>query len=66
MVKNNLLEIRLKLGYKFQNEFADFLEIGEKDYNRIENNKKQVTLDTALRIAKKLNMHVEEIFTLTD
>jgi putative transcriptional regulator len=64
MIKNNLLEIRLQLGYKFQKDFAEYLGMEQQDYNRIENNKKQVSLETALLIAQKLNMYVEELFKL--
>jgi putative transcriptional regulator len=64
MIKNNLLEIRLKMGYRFQKDFAEWLGMEQQDYNRIENNKKQVSLETALQIAQKLNMPVEEIFKL--
>lgn len=63
-VRNRLQEIRLQMGYKFQKDFADFLGMEQQDYNRIENNKKQVSLETALIISKKLNMHVDEIFKL--
>lgn len=42
-MKNKLLEIRLKKGFKFQKDFAEFLEMEQQDYNRIENNKKQVS-----------------------
>jgi hypothetical protein len=41
-IKNRLLEIRLQMGYKKQKDFAAFLEINEKDYCRVENNKKQI------------------------
>ena len=64
MIKNKLLEIRLQLGYKFQKDFADFLDMEQQDYNRIENNKKQVSLETALLIARKIHRPVEEIFKL--
>jgi putative transcriptional regulator len=64
MVKNKLLEIRLQMGYRFQKDFAEFLGMEQQDYNRIENNKKQVSLETALQIAQKLNKSVEEIFKL--
>jgi len=64
MVKNRLLEIRLQMGYKFQKDFAEFLSMEQQDYNRIENNKKQVTLETALIISSKLNKTVNEIFEL--
>jgi len=64
MVKNKLLQIRLGLGYKFQKDFAEFLEINHKDYNRIENNNKQVYLETAINIGQKLNMKIEDIWYL--
>jgi putative transcriptional regulator len=64
MIKNNLLEIRLKMGYRFQKDFAEYLGMEQQDYNRIENNKKQVSLETAIIIAHKLNMPLEEIFKL--
>lgn len=66
MVKNRLLEIRLQLGYKFQSDFAEFLGINIKDYNRIENNKKQVNLETALRISKRIGKPLENIFELLE
>jgi len=65
-IKNKLLEIRLKLGYKTSKDFADYLNIGKSNYSLIENNKKQVTLEQGLRIAKKLNMRAEDIFELVD
>jgi DNA-binding XRE family transcriptional regulator len=64
MVKNKLLEIRLQMGYKFQKDFAEYLGMEQQDYNRIENNKKQVSLETGISIAQKLNMPLEEIFKL--
>ncbi|MDP4174151.1 MAG: helix-turn-helix domain-containing protein [Bacteroidota bacterium] len=66
MIKNRLLQIRLQMGYRFQNEFAEFLGINIKDYNRIENNKKQVSLEVALRISKKICKPVEDIFELLE
>lgn len=63
-VKNRLLDIRLNLGFRFQKDFAEYLGMEQQDYNRIENNKKQVSLETALMISNKLNMHVDEIFKL--
>ena len=64
MIKNRLLEIRLQMGYKFQKDFAEYLSMEQQDYNRIENNKKQVSLETALLIAQKIHRPVEEIFKL--
>lgn len=61
-IKNRLLEIRLQMGYKKQKEFAEFLGIDSNDYSRIENNKKQVSLETAFNISEKINKNIEEIF----
>ena len=52
------------MGYKFQVDFAEFLGMEQQDYNRIENNKKQVALETSLIIAHKLNKKGEDIFEL--
>lgn len=60
-VKNRLLDIRLKLGYKKQQDFAKFLEIGRSKYNRYENNKNQPTAEDLFIIAKKLNIKMEDI-----
>jgi DNA-binding XRE family transcriptional regulator len=49
-----------------QTEFANMINIKRQDYNRIENNKKQVTIETALKISKKINKPVEEIFELLE
>lgn len=65
-IKNNLLDIRLKLGYKHAKDFAEFLGMGKSNYSLLENNKKQVTLEQAFIIAKKLNMKLEDIFELVD
>lgn len=61
MVKNRLLEIRLKLGYKYAKDFAEFLGINNQQYSRYEVNKSQPTLETAYKIAKKLNIPIEEL-----
>lgn len=61
-VKNRLLEIRLKLGYKKQKDFAEFLELKQAQYNKFENNKDQPTLDGAFKICEKLNMNIIEVF----
>lgn len=62
MIKNRLLQIRLQKGYKKQKDFAELLGMNNTAYNLIENNRKQVTLETAIDIANKLHMHVDEIF----
>ncbi len=62
MVKNRLLEIRLRLGYKYAKDFAEYLGIKGSMYSLIENNKKNVSLDNAFEIAEKLNMKIEDIW----
>jgi putative transcriptional regulator len=63
-VKNRLLDIRLDRRIKTQTEFADILGFNRQDYNRIENNKKQIGLLVALELADKLNLKVDDIFYL--
>lgn len=65
-VKNKFLDIRLRLGYKFQKDFAEFLEIGQYQYNRYERNERQPTLEVVLKICgtDKLNMDPRDIFYL--
>lgn len=62
MLKNKLLEIRLKLGYKNSKDFADFLGVNKSMYSLIENNKRNVNLENAFDIAEKLNMKIEDIW----
>nr|WP_049041702.1 helix-turn-helix transcriptional regulator [Clostridium sporogenes] len=60
-LKNRFLEIRLKRGYRFAKDFADFLEINSQQYSRYESNKSQPSLEVIYKAAKKLNMHIEDI-----
>lgn len=61
-MKNKLLEIRLKLGYKNSKDFAEFLGLNKSMYSLIENNKRNVNLENAFDIAEKLNMKIEDIW----
>lgn len=61
MVKNRLLEIRLKLGYRYAKDFAEYLDINNQQYSRYESNRSQPTLETAYKIAKKLNIRIEDL-----
>lgn len=65
-VKNRLLEIRLQRGFKFQKDFAEFLELGQYQYNRYERNEHQPTLEVILKICskEKLDMDPRELFYL--
>lgn len=66
MIKNRLLDIRLSKGFKTQKEFAEHIGINDKTYSQIENNKKQVGLDNAFKIAIKLNMSIESIWQYSE
>ncbi|WP_208461156.1 helix-turn-helix transcriptional regulator [Clostridium botulinum] len=55
------MEIRLQEGYRFAKDFADFLEINSQQYSRYESNKSQPSLEIIYKVAKKLNMHIEDI-----
>ena len=66
MVRNRFLEIRLRLGYRKQKEFAEFIGITQTLYNKYENNTSQPGLDTLLKISKKLDIKIDEIVYLED
>ena len=61
MVKNRLLEIRLSMGYKKQKDFATYLDFKQSQYNKLENNVSQLTLDQLFSIANKLKLNINEI-----
>ncbi|WP_133627088.1 helix-turn-helix domain-containing protein [Fonticella tunisiensis] len=60
-VKNRLLEIRLKMGFKKQKDFADYLEVPRNQYNRYENNTNQPSIEVLYRISKKLGCTLDEL-----
>lgn len=61
MVKNKLLEIRLRLGYKKQKDFAKYLGFRQSQYNKIENNVSQLNLEQLFQVARKLEIEINEI-----
>lgn len=61
MVRNRLLEIRLKHGYKKQDDFSKYLEINRTQYNLYENNRKQPKLEVLFKIANKLNLKIDDL-----
>lgn len=65
-VKNRLLEIRLKLGYKKQKDFAEFLEVSQVSYNKWENNSSQPSLEMLFKIRNKLKSELEDIVYVED
>ena len=66
MVRNRFLEIRLRLGYRKQKEFAEFIGVTQALYNKYENNTSQPGLDTLLKISKKLDIKIDDIVYLED
>jgi DNA-binding XRE family transcriptional regulator len=65
MVKNRLKEIIEDRGIK-QLWLADKVGITRTTMGNLINNRYNTSLEVALKIAKILNLKVEEIFTLTD
>lgn len=66
MVKNRLREIRHELMIDKQIDMARLLGLRQEQYNIYELQRAQPSLEIALRIAKKLNRPVEEIFWIDD
>ena len=64
MVKNRLLEIRLKLGYKKQKDFATMIGVNYIKYNKWENNLCQPGVETLLKMAEKIGCKVDDIVYL--
>jgi DNA-binding XRE family transcriptional regulator len=64
MIKNKLKEIRMKEFMLNKKEFAKYLEIAERQYNRYENAIQQPSLETALYIAKKINKTVDDLWEI--
>lgn len=55
-VKNKLLEIRRRLGYKKQKDFAGHIGVSQVNYNKWENNSSQPGMETILKIARRLDI----------
>lgn len=66
IVRNRLLDIRLKNGFKKQKDFATYLGLKVSYYNKLENNKAVMTIDTLVRIARKLNIDINEIISVEE
>lgn len=64
MVKNRLREIRMREYMLSSKEFCEILNIPESTYSKIESNKQQGNIETILKIAKALNLKVEDIWYL--
>ena len=71
-VKNNLLQWRQKLGYKFAKDFAEYLDVGYVSYIQWETNTVQISLEKLIHIWKKLKtdhcpeLNMEDLLDLRD
>lgn len=64
-MKNNVKELRKAKGLR-QEDMAKMLGVSRQTIIAIENDKYNPTLELAMKIAKLLQLHVDEIFFLDD
>ena len=64
-MKNNIKQLRKSEGLR-QEDMAKILGVSRQTIIAIENDKYNPTLELAMKIAKLLQLHVEEIFILED
>lgn len=64
--KNRLKEIRMREYMMDQKSFSKMIGISNTTYNNIELGRVQGNIETALKIAKALNLKVEDIWQLED
>lgn len=62
---NRIKELRIKLGYS-QNEFADITDVSLDIIKNIENERQNITLDTARKIADSLNLTIDYLVGRSD
>jgi len=62
-MKNKIKVLRKEMGLR-QEDMATQLEVSRQTIIAIENDKYNPTLELAMKIAKLLNLKVEDIFTL--
>lgn len=62
-MKNMIKQLRKEAGYR-QEDMAKELGVSRQTIIAIENNKYNPTLELAMKIAKLLNRHIEDIFFL--
>lgn len=62
MIRNRLKEIRMKEYMMNSGEFAEYIETDIKNYSNWEYNRSRPKLELAIKIAKKLNRKVEDIW----
>ena len=64
-MKNNIKQLRKSEGLR-QEDMARILGVSRQTIIAIENDKYNPTLELAMKIARLLQLHVEEIFVLED
>lgn len=64
-MKNNIKQLRKSEGLR-QEDMAKILGVSRQTIIAIENDKYNPTLELAMKIARLLRLHVEEIFILVD
>lgn len=62
-MKNKIKQLRKAAGLR-QEDMAKMLDVSRQTIIAIENDKYNPTLELAMKIAKLLKMHVENIFSL--
>ena len=62
-MKNKIKQLRKAAGLR-QEDMAKMLDVSRQTIIAIENDKYNPTLELAMKIAKLLNMRVEDIFSL--
>lgn len=62
-MKNKIKQLRKTAGLR-QEDMAKMLDVSRQTIIAIENDKYNPTLELAMKIAKLLKMHVEDIFSL--
>ena len=64
-MKNNIKQLRKAAGFR-QEDMAKTLGVSRQTIIAIENDKYNPTLELAMKIARLLQLNVEEIFVLED
>ena len=62
-MKNTIKQLRKSAGLR-QEDMAKMLDVSRQTIIAIENDKYNPTLELAMKIAKLLKMHVEDIFSI--
>ena len=62
-MKNKIKQLRKAAGLR-QEDMAKMLDVSRQTIIAIENDKYNPTLELAMKIAKLLKMHVEDIFSI--